>query len=147
MVMLQPYLPWLWLALGMLLVSLEVIVPGVHFLWFGIAAILVAGTIFTGMIGGFEWQLLAFALLSLGSLWTGRRLATGSKVDADAATLNEPALRYVGRRVVVEDAIVAGRGRVRVGDTIWQAEGADAPAGAQVVVTSTRGTVLIVAAQ
>jgi len=33
---------------------------------------------------------------------------------------------------------------VRVGDTVWQAEGPDAPAGSRVKVTAARGTVLVV---
>ena len=36
--------------------------------------------------------------------------------------------------------------RVRVGDTVWQAEGPDTPAGTRVKVTGARDTVLIVAA-
>jgi membrane protein implicated in regulation of membrane protease activity len=45
---------------------------------------------------------------------------------------------------VVEQAIENGRGKVRVGDTLWSAEGPDAPAGTRVTVTGTRGTVLVV---
>jgi membrane protein implicated in regulation of membrane protease activity len=46
---------------------------------------------------------------------------------------------------VVEQAIENGRGRVRVGDTLWSAEGPDAPAGTRVTVTGSKGTVLVVA--
>ena len=53
--------------------------------------------------------------------------------------------QYVGRSVVVEQAIENGRGRVRVGDTLWSAEGPDAPAGTRVTVTGRKGTVLVVA--
>ena len=45
---------------------------------------------------------------------------------------------------MVEQAIQNGRGKVRVGDTLWQAEGMDAPAGARVKVTATNGNVLVV---
>ncbi len=44
--------------------------------------------------------------------------------------------------VRVEEAIEHGRGKVRVGDTLWTAEGPDAPAGAQVRVASAQGTLL-----
>jgi membrane protein implicated in regulation of membrane protease activity len=50
----------------------------------------------------------------------------------------------VGRSLVVEQAIENGRGKVRVGDTLWSAEGPDTPAGASVTVTGTKGTVLVV---
>ena len=42
------------------------------------------------------------------------------------------------------EAIECGRGRIRVDDTLWCAEGVDTPAGANVRVTGVRGTVLLV---
>ena len=53
--------------------------------------------------------------------------------------------QYIGRKVVVADAIRNGRGRVRVGDTIWAAEGEDAAEGTEVEVTGVNGIVLVVA--
>ena len=47
-------------------------------------------------------------------------------------------------RFVVEEAIECGRGKVRVGDTLWSVEGSDAPVGASVTVTGARGTALVV---
>ncbi len=35
------YGAWLWLALGILLIVAETGVPGMHFIWFGLAALLV----------------------------------------------------------------------------------------------------------
>ena len=52
--------------------------------------------------------------------------------------------QYIGRSLVVEQAIQNGRGKVRVGDSLWAAEGPDAPAGARVTVTAAKGTVLVV---
>ena len=52
--------------------------------------------------------------------------------------------QYIGRIVIVEEAIRNGRGKVRVGDTIWAAEGEDAATGAKVEVTGVNGTVLVV---
>ena len=46
--------------------------------------------------------------------------------------------------MTVEQAIADGRGKVRVGDTVWQAQGPDAPLGARVKVTGTNGTCLLV---
>jgi membrane protein implicated in regulation of membrane protease activity len=44
----------------------------------------------------------------------------------------------------VEEAISGGRGKVRVGDTVWPAQGSDAAKGARVKITGNSGTVLIV---
>ena len=63
---------------------------------------------------------------------------------SDQPNLNRPAAQLVGRVLVVAEAIEGGRGKVRVGDTLWPVEGPDAPAGAEVRVTAAKGTVLLV---
>ncbi len=42
------------------------------------------------------------------------------------------------------EPIVNGRGRVKIDDSVWSAEGEDAPDGAKVLVTGVRGAVLTV---
>src|SRR5262249_30758326 len=54
--------PWNWLFLAILLFTLETLVPGVHFLWFGIAAVIVGGLALASGIA-WPWQVLAFAIL------------------------------------------------------------------------------------
>jgi membrane protein implicated in regulation of membrane protease activity len=134
---------WSWFILAVALFALETMVPGVHFLWFGMAAA-VAGTV--GLATGVEWQwqLLIFAVTSFATVFWLRSVMKGDKLATDEPTLNERAHQYVGRVVHVEDAIESGRGRVRVGDTLWSAEGKDAAKGTRVKVTGTRGTVLLV---
>ena len=61
---------------------------------------------------------------------------------SDQPDLNRPAVQLVGRVLVVVEPIEGGRGKVRVGDTLWPAEGPDLPAGAEVRVTAAKGTVL-----
>src|SRR5262245_43038872 len=46
---------------------------------------------------------------------------------SDQPELNRRSAQLVGRVLVVEEAIEGGRGKVRAGDTLWPAEGADAP--------------------
>jgi inner membrane protein len=136
---------WMWLALAAVLMTLEVVVPGVHFLWFGVAAAIVALLAWVTPFG-WEWQLVVFGMLSLLTVFYGRQLGQAANSAAtDAPSLNERGHQYIGRTVVVEEAIQGGRGRVRVGDTVWQAEGPNLPAGARVTVKSVNGTVLVVA--
>jgi membrane protein implicated in regulation of membrane protease activity len=66
---------------------------------------------------------------------------------SDLPDLNERAQQYVGRSLVVAESIENGRGKVRVGDSVWQAEGPDVPVGSRVKVTGARGTVLVVVAE
>ena len=65
---------------------------------------------------------------------------------SDQPDLNRRGAQYIGRTVTVEEAIIAGRGKVRVGDTLWPVEGPDASIGARVKVTAVRGTALVVEA-
>ncbi|MEQ1714203.1 MAG: NfeD family protein [Hyphomicrobium sp.] len=135
--------PWTWLILAAALFMLETVVPGVHFLWFGLAAVIVGALTFaTGF--GFPWQLVAFALISIATVFWVRRFATPENARSDLPDLNVRGAQYIGRKVVVEDAITNGRGKVRVGDTLWGAQGEDAPKGAQVEVVGVNGTMLVV---
>ena len=63
---------------------------------------------------------------------------------SDQPDLNRRAAQLVGRVLVVAEAIEGGRGKVRVGDTLWPAEGPDTPAGAEVRVAAAKATVLVV---
>jgi membrane protein implicated in regulation of membrane protease activity len=134
---------WNWLIAAVVLLILETMVPGVHFLWFGLAAAVIGAlALSTGII--WQWQVLAFVLLSVAALFWVKRFARPDVAISDLPDLNVRGQQYVGRAVVVEQAIENGRGKVRVGDTVWSAEGPDVPAGARVKVTGTRGTVLVV---
>ncbi|KAB2915776.1 MAG: NfeD family protein [Hyphomicrobiaceae bacterium] len=63
---------------------------------------------------------------------------------SDQPDLNRRTAQFVGRVLVLEEAIEGGRGKVRVGDTLWSAEGPDTPAGSRVRVTAVRGHLLVV---
>ena len=134
---------WNWLILAVLLFVLEFIVPGVHFLWFGLAAVIVG---FLALATGMTWpyQVIAFGVIAVLTVFGVRRYVRPEANQSDLPDLNERGQQYIGRSLVVEQAIQNGRGKVRVGDSVWQAEGPDAPAGARVKVTGTKGTVLVV---
>lgn len=140
---LAAYGAWNWLFLAVVLLGLETIIPGVHFVWFGCAAMAVGAL---GLLTGLPvaWQLVAFAALSVGFVFAARKYARSSAAKTDLPELNERAAQYIGRIVTVEVPISGGRGKVRVGDTVWQAEGADTQAGARVRIKSANGPVLVV---
>lgn len=135
--------PWNWLILAMVLLILETVIPGVHFLWFGIAAAIIG---VLALWTGFAWpvQVLAFALLSVVVVFWVRRYVRPDVTISDLPDLNVRGQQYVGRSLVVEQAIQNGRGKVRLGDSLWSVEGPDTPVGSSVTVTGVRGTVLVV---
>jgi membrane protein implicated in regulation of membrane protease activity len=142
-VLIEQFGPWLWFALAVLLFVLESIVPGVHFVWFGLSA-LVVGVIGLATSLAWEWQLIAFALIAMATVFWVRHTSRDESAKPDVPDLNVRGAQYIGRVLTIEDPIVNGRGKVRVGDTVWVAEGEDAPKGAAVRVTGTDGTVLVV---
>ncbi|KAB2942513.1 MAG: NfeD family protein [Hyphomicrobium sp.] len=134
---------WNWFIVAVALFALESVVPGVHFVWFGVAAVIVGGLGLTLDIA-WEWQLITFAIISCITVFFARRYAAPDITASDQPDLNVRAEQYVGRVVTVEEAISGGRGKVRVGDTVWNAQGSDAPHGARVRITGTNGTCLLV---
>ena len=73
-----------------------------------------------------------------------RMLAAGIGLTMAALAAAWAPLAAQERTVTLEEAIAHGRGKARIGDTVWVVEGPDAPAGAQVRVSAARGTVLVV---
>lgn len=134
---------WLWFILALILILLESILPGIHFIWFGMAAILVG---FLALALDIDWQIqvFIFAILSVVTALLARRFMSPENTQTDQPGLNERGSYYIGRVVVVEDPIVNGRGRVRVGDSLWAASGPDMAEGARAKVTRVDGTVLVV---
>ena len=132
-----------WFALAVLLLVLESVVPGVHFIWFGLSAVIVGVISLVAQVA-WQWQLILFALIAMLAVFWVRYKSRAESAKPDVADLNVRGAQYIGRVVTVEDAISNGRGRVRVGDTIWLAEGEDTPSGGRVKVTGVDGTALVV---
>ena len=132
---------WGWLVFAALLGVAEVMIPGVFLIWVALAAA-VTGLIALLLPVSVPVQLLIFALLCLVSVWGGRRWYAANPVDSQDPLLNDRTARLIGEIVLVVEAIEAGRGRVKVGDSVWSCRGPDAPAGARVRVVGAEGSVL-----
>jgi inner membrane protein len=106
-----------------------------------------------GIIGGWKvsradpqgwWLVGAGAACVLADVVIDYVWAHPTVSKSDEPNLNRPAAQLVGRVLILAEAIEGGRGKVRVGDTLWPVEGPDAPEGAEVRVTAANGTVLVV---
>ncbi|MDE0795962.1 MAG: NfeD family protein [Alphaproteobacteria bacterium] len=141
---------WYWLALGIGLMLVEVLVPGVLFLWLGAAAI-VTGLILLGIPDmGWQIQLVVFAVLSIVSVYVGRRYVYANPEPTDHPTLNQRGENLVGQQYSLDGATSGGAGRVKVGDSLWAIavipQGAELPAGARIQVVRVDGSTLVVEA-
>jgi len=134
---------WVWLGAGAVLLMLEMLAPGVFLLWLGLAAGLVGLlSVFVRLDAGLQLTLFAVLSLALG-LFARLVLRYGVSVT-DRGTLNKPGNRFTGQVVEVAEPIVNGRGKVKIGDTLWNAAGPDVAAGGRVRVTGAKGVVLVV---
>ena len=134
---------WLWLIAAAALGIAELLFPGIFLIWIAAAA---AGTglltLLTGV--GVAFQSALFALLSIGSVYLGRRWYAAQPIETADPLLNDRAARLIGRTVTVVAAIDHGEGRVKVGDSVWNCRGADCDVGTRVRITGAQGTCLVV---
>ena len=136
---------WLWLIGGVLLLILEVIVPGFFLVFLGAAAI--ATGLFTVLFNlGAAAELALFALYAVIAVLVGRRFYANRTADSTDPLLNDRAGRLVGKVVTVVAAVDDQNGRVRVGDSEWSARGGPAAAGERVRITGVEGNCLTVEA-
>jgi len=135
--------PWAWIIAGVILLAIELAVPGAFMMWLGIAALLVGG-ISLVVVWSWQWQFVAFAVFALASVPLWRRFAHKVEPASESPMLNRRAEALVGRIFTLEKPIVDGTGSVRIDDTIWRVHGPDRPAGSRVRVTGADGANLAV---
>ncbi len=138
---------WHWWVLAVVLLALEVAAPGTFFLWLAIAAGVVGFIVL--VLPDLLWQLqvLIFAVGGVAAVVAWRAYARRHPETSEDPTLNRRGTQYVGQVYHLTEAITDGRGRMKVGDTMWRVAGPDLPAGAKVRVAGVEGTVLRVTAE
>ncbi|MEO7787494.1 MAG: NfeD family protein [Sphingomicrobium sp.] len=133
---------WWWAIGGILLLIAEVVAPGFFLIFVGVAAL--ATGAFTLLLGlGVEAQLVLFALYTTVAVLAGQRFYARPR-GGHSPKLNDRPAQLAGRRVAVTQAIDADGGRVRVGDSEWNARGGPAAVGEMVVIRRVEGSCLIV---
>jgi membrane protein implicated in regulation of membrane protease activity len=140
------YGPWAWVVGGLILLGIELVVPGGVLVWLGLSAIVVGlATLLLPL--GWPVQWLLYGVLSIVSLVAWMRYARArGEAESDRPHLNQRAEQLVGRHALLKDAIENGFGRIELGDSVWRVAGPDLPQGAVVVVVGYDGAVLRVEA-
>src|SRR6201998_2819673 len=101
---------WNWLIFGFIIMTLELIAPGVFLFLFGVAALLV-GLVSFVLHPSWQAQLLMFAVFAAAAVPLWRRLARPNGAGSDAKPfLNRRADALVGRVFTLEEAIIDGAG-------------------------------------
>ena len=133
-----------WVVFGVLLLAAELMAPGVFLAFIGAAAVITG--IFTWMFDlGLTFQLALFALYTGVAVYIGKKIYAQPVIDESDGTLNERAIQLVGKKVTALGTFDHGEGRVRLGDSVWNARSDRAVVdGDRLEVTGVDGTCLIV---
>ncbi len=121
----------------------EAVVPGFFFLWMGVAALLV-GLVLT-VLPELAWtyQVLLFALLSVGSIVAWQLRLRRHPTYTEDPLLNRRGHQYVGRVFTLDTPVVNGHGKIRVDDSTWKVlVDQDCPAGARLRIVGVEGVML-----
>jgi membrane protein implicated in regulation of membrane protease activity len=144
--MLEGLTLWHWVGIGIVLLTLEVAVGTFDLLWIAMAAFLTALLSLLGIAPGWQAQLVAFAIVAVIFVAMGRTVFKGLRRRSSThPNLNARTEGMVGQRAEALTTFDGGKGRVKVGDSVWAAEQSDDTViveGDGVVITGADGTTL-----
>lgn len=136
---------WHWLIVGVLLMALEIFIPAMLVMWFGFGAIVAGIALWLIPALPLSGQILIFALVSLLSVFGWRKSRfSEANIHSDTPGLNNRLHSHLGKEYTLTEAIIDGRGTIRVGDTAWRVRGDDLPSGTRVRVIGVDGVIFIV---
>jgi membrane protein implicated in regulation of membrane protease activity len=114
---------WHWLILAVVLIILEILIPGAYCLWMGVSAIFVGALMYVFPEMVFLVQILIFAVLSVISVVMYRSYRKKNPIVTDEPALNRRAEQYVGQSFTLKEPIVNGEGKIKVDDSTWKSPG------------------------
>ena len=136
---------WHWLSFGLALLAVEIFGAAGYFLWLGISALIV-GVVLSLIPMSWPLQWVSFTCFSLLTTWLWwRRQFKADTENDDSRDLNQKQKQLIGQKIRLEEDFLAGKGRIKVGDTTWTAEAAhNIAAGKLVEVTNVNGIILTI---
>lgn len=143
---LSSYGGWSWVVAGVVLLALELVMPGGFFLWIGMSGIVTGVAALLWPAISWPFQFLIFGVLSLVTILGWLTFMRGRQPKSDRPLLNERASRLIGQELMLNEPIRDGSGRVPIGDSIWRITGPDLAAGQRVRIVGAEGAVLKVEA-
>jgi membrane protein implicated in regulation of membrane protease activity len=139
---------WHWMVLGGALIVLELLLPGIWFLWLGIGGLATGLVVMFADQMSWQYQITVFCAFSVASIFVGRLVMRRARESEDHPLLNRRAQRYVGQVFALIEASEQGFSRVKIGDSIWRVKlatgGTELPVGTSVRVTGFDGATLLV---
>jgi len=135
---------WHWWLFAIALIIVEVFSAGAFFIWMGVAAILTGFVLLVMPEMSWQIQFILFSILSIVAILVGRSFFNRKEINTEDPTLSSQETSLIGKTFAVEQAIINGSGRVKVGESTWKANGPDCNVGSSVKVVAIDGAELIV---
>jgi membrane protein implicated in regulation of membrane protease activity len=113
-------------------------------MWMGAAAGLTGLTLLASPELTWTTQFIIFSVVSIIAITAGKLWFKRNPIASEKPSLNQREDELIGRVFEVEQAIVNGSGRVKVGESTWKANGPDSKVGTTVRVVSVDGAELTI---
>ncbi|MFC0323302.1 NfeD family protein [Gallibacterium melopsittaci] len=133
-----------WLILAFILLILEIIVPGIFFLWWGIAGLIVAAITYVFPLSLIVSSILFAVIAIIATLIWWRYQAAKTQRDRVNNGLNQRDIAMLGQQGRITELMSENVGRAAFGDTTWRIEGEQLQVNDRVEVVSVKGITLIV---
>lgn len=135
-----------WFTLGIVLIILEMLLPGIFLMWFGISAIIVGAITFIIPIGT-NAELILFAIISvlsvLAVIFIMRKVSPNTQSTVTQNLNQSRGSEFIGLTFTLDSKVINNNGKLNIGDTVWLIKGPDAIAGTYVSITGIENNTLI----
>ncbi len=135
---------WHWWVFAIILLILEIFSPGAFFMWISAAAGVTGAILLVAPEFSWQVQFVIFAVVSIIAIIAGKAWFSRNPIATEMPLLNTREDELIGKVFEVEQAIVNGSGRIKIGESTWKANGSDCEIGASVRVTGVNGAELTV---
>lgn len=134
-----------WLVLGIVLVIAEILLPSFFLLWLGLASLALSMLLWLFPDLSLLTQILLYSVFTFSSIYLSKRFLI-PKIDGadEIPNLNRRGEQHIGMIYLVHNEIINGQGKVKVGDSLWNARGPNCAQGQSVKVVGIEGTTFLV---
>ena len=129
-----------WLVIGLVLIIIELFVWSVFLLWIGASAITVSIIFYLIPEISGTLQLIIFLVLASSATYLSKRYYPVKTVDDQ---INDKAKKHIGKECIIE-SIENGVTKVKIGESLWFAKGANLSAGQRVKIIDVESSTFII---
>jgi membrane protein implicated in regulation of membrane protease activity len=141
------YMPWIWLSLGIILIVLELVLPGLVSIFFGFSGVILGTLLLFGLTISIPWQVFLWILLSGILILLLRKQVAGIFPSLEKHEYRSEDDDIIGQWVEVIEDVHEGdsRGRVRFQGSTWSAksEGGTIPSGSIAYIRNRKNLTLL----